>query len=43
MIEISIVFIILLIFKYFWKKYRLFEDDTQKRPILADTDTSAHH
>ena len=49
MIEISIIFIILLIYGYFWKKYRLFEADTdantdtqKKRPILADSDTSAH-
>ena len=34
MIENSIIFIILLIFRYFRKKYRHFE---------ADTNTSAHH
>ena len=43
MIEISIIFIILLIFRYFWKKYRpmyrLFEADTNTQK-KADTDTS---
>ena len=44
MIEINIIFIILLIFRYFWKKVSALAD---RLPIpvskKADTDTEAHH
>ena len=41
MIEISIIFIILLIYEYFWKKYRLFEADTDtQKKADTNSDTS---
>ena len=42
MIEISIIFIILLIYGYLKKKYQLLEADTNTQK-KADTDKSAHH